>query len=152
MSLFSLPAGGVSPSTACVKFASKESNEERPARVSFEEVPSGRKNSSNFFIAPAVFAKSLACNTCVVECHEGPRICRATSRQAAVFPTPAGPAKIRWGGFAWIETFSKLVRIDSSIANSSKRRGAYDSSQDAINKIVSEWVFQPLGKSGSLCV
>ena len=120
--------------------------------MSLEEVPSGRKKSSNFFIAPAVFAKSLACKTWVVECQDGPRICLATRRHAAVFPTPAGPARIRCGGFACTETLSKLVLIDSSIANSSKRRGAYVSSQDAIEKNTMEWVFQPLGWKRSLCV
>ena len=90
----------MSPSWACEKLASNESREERPAKVSFDDVPSGRKNSSNFFIAPDVFAKSLACRTCDVDFHEGPNICRATNLHAAVFPTPEGPAKIKCGGFA----------------------------------------------------
>ena len=103
-------------------------------------------------MAPALFARSLACSMWVVDFHEGPKICLATNLQAAVFPTPAGPAKMRWGGLAWTETLSRFSRMDSLIASSSNRRGAYDSSQDAINKNVSEWVFQPLGEICSLCV
>lgn len=73
-SWFSIPAGGASPATALVMLESKESRDDRPAKVSFEEEPPGRKNSSKVFIAPALLAKSLACRTWVVERHEGPRI------------------------------------------------------------------------------
>ena len=94
-SWFSIPAGGVSPATALVMLESKESRDDRPAKVSFEDEPPGRKNSSKVFIAPALLAKSLACRTWVVERHEGPRIWRAISRHAAVLPTPGGPANIK---------------------------------------------------------
>ena len=73
-SWFSIPAGGVSPATALVMLESKESRDDRPAKVSFEEEPPGRKKSSKVFIAPALLAKSLACRTWVVVRHEGPRI------------------------------------------------------------------------------
>lgn len=92
---FSMPAGGVSPSSATVRLESNESNEDLPASVSFDDVPPGLRNSSNFFIAPALLAKSLAWRTCVVECQEGPNICLAINLQAAVLPTPVGPARIR---------------------------------------------------------
>ena len=85
----------MSPSAAVVKLESKESREERPARVSFEDAPPGFRNSSNFLIAPLLFAKSRACRIWVVEFQEGPSICLAINRHAAVLPTPEGPAKIR---------------------------------------------------------
>ena len=92
---FSTPAGGSSPASATVKLESNESREDRPAKVSFDDAPPGLRNSSNLFIAPLLFARSLACRICVVDCHEGPRICLATSLHAAVLPTPEGPAKIK---------------------------------------------------------
>ena len=120
----SSPAGAISPSEAKMIPRSYASKLIRPANVSVEPAPVGLRNSSNLAIAPRVLIKSRACKICVVDFHPGPSIWRATNRQEAVFPTPAGPVIRRCGGSG-----DKLVPLSASrtvggTARSSKVRGA----------------------------
>ena len=56
----SWPDGGGVPSPTTLMEWSKASRLVRPASVSSEPDPAGRKNASNLAIAPAVLAKSRA--------------------------------------------------------------------------------------------
>lgn len=125
----SSPAGAMSLSVAGNIDLSNASRLVRLARVSLLPTPAGRRKSSNFAIAPAVFAKSLACNTCVVDCQPAPSTWRATKRHAAVLPTPDGPAISKWGGFALQATFVNWVTISAGKASSANRLGACETNQ-----------------------
>ena len=125
----------MSSADTCENVESNASSEVLLASVSLESFPPGRKNDSNAAIAPADFAKSLACKTCVVERHAGPRTCRTMRCHVAVFPEPGGPEINRWGGFAWSATRSMVSMVDSSSARSQKRRGGWVSSQLAMRII-----------------
>ena len=60
----------------------------------------------------------------MVDFHPGPSIWRATNRQEAVFPTPAGPVIRRWGGSGDKLAFLSDSRTLVGTAKSSKVRGA----------------------------
>ena len=113
-----------------------------PANVSEESFPEGRKNSSNFAMAPAFLARSLACNTCVVDFQLGPRTCLATRRQAAVFPIPAGPQMSRCGGLALIDNDVNPSIACEENAMSEKNRGWNSSSQLDIQTCLVAEVFE----------
>ena len=69
----SSPAGGGDELDEALMLWSKASRLVRPARVSSEPAPSGRKNAANLAIAPEVVSISRACRMWVVARHEGPR-------------------------------------------------------------------------------
>ena len=123
----------------------------RPANVSLDEDPSGRRNSSNFDIAPEVRAKSRAWRTCVLASHAGPSTCRAISLHAAVLPTPGGPESRRCGGFAWTAVLSMVDFTASGSKSSLNRTGAFVASQLDIICHWSSAVFQPCAWQCSLC-
>ena len=125
--LVSKPAGGGSPSGTRAIPLSKASRLVLPARVSLD--PPGLRKFSNFAIAPDCRDRSLHCKTCVVDFQPGPRICLATSFQAAVFPTPGGPVMSKCGGSVLTATDRNDLPVPSGTDSSSKLLGAYSVSQ-----------------------
>ena len=127
----SLPDGAISPGVGLTIPLSNASRLILPARLS-ESEPPGLRNSSNDAIAPRCLARSRAWSTWEVAFHPGPSICLATSRQDAVFPTPAGPVISRCGGSEDVLADDRAWRTNSGTASSEKREGASDSSQLAM--------------------
>ena len=139
----SKPAGGPLSSRTFTRLESYASRLVLPAKVSFDVVPSGRKNDSNLPIAPLVLERSFAFRTWVVDLYDGPKICLAISLHIAVLPTPVGPEISKCGGLACNETFSMLLIICLGNNKSWKRKGDFVSNQDGILSVVCRRSFNP---------